>query len=455
MRKILFIVFVAAVLFGMSGAEAALRDGTNCAIKPNNLKCIIAEVPDDFGAVGASSVFNIQSDCGEWCDFTSATIFTDPANPVGIPICINTFGKSVNQTKQFKITIASPGKQMEFNYGVCVSDQQDCDTGKGSPCAVVNLNQKYFEIKMDPIIYVQPNQESEFEVWITSATALDIELTVLETGKTVAFTTKPQEKMRFADKIKVSTDTLLNVKAVVKGCQLPGCTKTASMLVTTQKPPPTQASGNFSISLLPESATAKKSQLTKYYLEIKNYGEEKDYIVELTLPTGLKSSFAGVTKKIRNKEDVLIDITPEGTECLYTFTITVRGQATKTVQGSLSVNEASCDLNRLKSTDVLDSQTISNVNSAIVNTRDSTISDDLKSFSDLVGKTGGQATPEPTGTGSGATKPTTKPTPGGFGFDLTTVIIIIVVVVVVLLVVMLKRGKKVERPEQGYWREEV
>jgi len=28
-------------------------------------------------------------------------------------------------------------------------------------------------------------------------------------------------------------------------------------------------------------------------------------------------------------------------------------------------------------------------------------------------------------------------------------------VVVVLLVVMLKRGKKVERPEQGYWREEV
>ena len=36
MRKILFIVFVAAVLFGMSGAEAALRDGTNCAIKPNN-----------------------------------------------------------------------------------------------------------------------------------------------------------------------------------------------------------------------------------------------------------------------------------------------------------------------------------------------------------------------------------------------------------------------------------
>ena len=36
-----------------------------------------------------------------------------------------------------------------------------------------------------------------------------------------------------------------------------------------------------SISLLPESATAKKSQLTKYYLEIKNYGEEKDYIVEI------------------------------------------------------------------------------------------------------------------------------------------------------------------------------
>ena len=84
----------------------------------------------------------------------------------------------------------------------------------------------------------------------------------------------------------------------------------------------------------------------------------------------------------------------------------------------------------------MDPTTISNVNTAIVNARDSTIAEDLISFNDLTNKAGGQATPTPA-----STKPPIKPQGG---FDLTYVIIIIVAVVAALLAIMLKRGRKVE-----------
>ncbi len=446
----LVILLVTSLLFLaiVAGSQAALKDGTNLAIKPDSLKCISTEVPDDFGAVGLLSSFYVTSDCGEWCDFSGSTVLTDPGNPASIPICINTFGRQVNETKKVKFTISTKGKQKEFNYGICVAPQEDQDTGSGNPCTVVNLNQKYFDIKIDPIIYGELNKETEYQIEVYSTLKLDIEVTVAETGKTFTLTTVPQEKMLLKDKILLKGDTILNVKAVVKGCTVPSCTKTSSSLLTTQKiPESAKASGNFTLSLMPTSATTKRSQPVKYYLEIKNYGEEKEYTIELKLPKGLNSTFNTTKKTIRNSEDLAIQINPEGSECLYTFTVAVQGQVSKSVQATLSVNEASCDLNRAKITEVLDPNTLNSINSVLVNTRDSSLSDDLKSFNDLANKpsSGNESVQL---VDQKKSSKSAKPE----GLDLTTMILIVVVVVIAVVFVMFKKSKKVS--VEGNWDEE-
>lgn len=445
-KRLCVFVFSIAFFLNLYSAQAALKDGTNFAMRPDSLKCISAVLPDDFGPVGAPTTFEVRSDCGEWCDFTSSTVFTDPSNPASIPICINTFGKEVNQTKKLRFTIDARNKQKEFNYGICVADQEDQDSGQGNPCTIVSLSQKYFEISMEPITYVDPGVPSEFEIQIYSALKLDIDVTVQETGKTFTIQTNPQEKVVLKDKITTSTDTLLNVKASVKDCSLPSCTKTASTLISTKRPPEYAiSSGNFSISLMPEAASTKRGQLVKYYLEIKNYGEEKDYTVSLLLPKGLKSSFNASTKTILNRENFVIDVTPEGTECLYTFRVSVKGQVTKDLQGSISVNEASCDLNRLKATESLDPGTLNNINSAILRAKDSTLADDIKVFSDLSSRPANQTVVEVTE----AKKPAKK-TEGG-GIDFITIVAVVAVVALAALFLIFKKGRKVEAQEEGDW----
>lgn len=429
----------------VSGADAALRDGTNFAIRPDTLKCASIEVPDDFGPVGAPTTFEIKSNCLEWCDFTSATVFTDPGNPTSIPVCFNTFNKEVNQTKQIKFSIQARSKEKAFNYGICVANQQDQDSGSGNPCNVVNSNQKYFEIRMEPITYVQDG-EAEYEIQVYSPLSLELDVTVEQTGKVFSLTTKPQEKIVLRDKIKgITKDTILDVKAVVKGCGLPSCTKTASTLVSAQKPIP--ASGNFSATLMPEAATTKKGLPAKYYLEIRNYGDEKDYTIQLSLPQGLKSSFNSTTKTISNRENILIEITPERTECLYTFSILVKGQASKTLQGSLAVDELDCDFQRTKKTEALDSSKLSKINEAIIKAKSSSLKDDIGIFTDFTVKSVNESAAVITQ--PDAKKP--KPSTGG-GLDITTIGLVIAVIVIGLVFILVKKGKKVSEGED--WEKE-
>ena len=442
--KAALIIFSLLSLFLMTSSEAALKDGTNFAIKPDSIRCISTEVPDDFGAVGLLTSFYVTSNCGEWCDFTGSTVLTDPGNPVSIPVCLNTFGKQVNETKKIRFTISARGKQKDYNYGICVAPQEDQDIGSGNPCAVVNVNQKYFEIKTEQIIYAEPNKETEYEIEVYSTLKLELDITVQETGKTFKVTTVPQQKTVLKDKITVKQDTSLNVKAVVSGCTIPSCTKTSSSLVTIQKIPEyAKTSGNFSLSLMPESATTKKSQPVKYYLEIKNYGEEKEYSVELKLPEGLKSTFNTTKKSVRNSEDFTIEIEPTGSEPFYTFTVDVRGQALKSVQGTLSVNELANDLSRAKTTDVLDPDALSNINAVLVNTRDSSLADDLKSFSDLANKP-----KDVTQIVETASSKKSAPKKEG-GFDMTTIALIIAVVVLAGVFVMFKMRKKPAQDGDG------
>ncbi len=449
MRAAIPFVLFSFILLVFSGwASAELRDGTNIALRPESIRCTSAILPDDFGPIGVQTEFNLRSDCAEWCDFTAATFYTDPANPVSIPICVNTFGRQVNQTRQIKFTVNAQGKEKEFNYGICVSGQEDQDSGAGDPCSVVSLTQKYFEIKMEPVTYIQAGAEGEYEIQVYSPAKLDLEITVAETGKTFSFTTKPQEKMILRDRIKITTDTILNVKAVVKGCSLQGCTKTASTLLTTQEPP--AASGNFSVSILPESAISKKGQPVKFYLEIKNYGEEREYSINLTLPQGLKSIFNSTAKSVNSRENIIIEVTPEGSEGLYTFTVSVRGQVEKAIQASLSVNEAAGDLKRISSTQALDSKTINDINSAILKTRDSTVADDLKAFTDFSVRVSNKTESAPQL--ASEKKPKGKQETGP---DMTIILIVVVVVAALVIFLFFKRSRKETASDrEEYWEDE-
>ena len=448
--KALILIIIAFLLFSsIEFSQASLKDGTNLAIRPDSLKCISTEVPDDFGAVGLLTSFDLSSDCAGWCDFSGSTVLTDPGNPASIPICINTFGKEVNDTKKIKFVISAKGKQKEFNYGVCVASQEDQDIGSGNPCTVVNLNQKYFEIKMDTITYAEPGKETEYQIEVYSTLKLDLEITVEETGKVFKVTTIPQQKTVLADKITVKGDTILNAKAVVLNCSVPSCSKTASTLVTTQKiPESAKASGNFSAALMPESATTKKSQPVKYYLEIKNYGEEKEYSIGLTLPKGLDSTFNKTVKSIKNTEDFTIEINPSGSECLYEFTVAVRSQVTKSIKGVLSVNEASCDLNRAKKTEVLDSNTLNNINAVLAGSKDSSLAGDLKSFNDLANK---QSSPDQQVVEKAPAKKSAK---SEGGIDLTTLMLIVAVVILAGVFVIFKKIKRVGGEKDDYSSEE-
>ncbi len=413
----------------------ALADSQNIAMPPNSIHCINAYLPDDWGEIAGKTVFEITSDCG-WCDLSRARVTTDQDNPVVFPICILSPGRG-NESLSFGIGLEAQGKRLEFHYGVCIAGLEDLDSGSGSPCSVVNSMQDIFDFGIEPErLYAVPGSQASYTLFLQSQAGLSLELTSSYGGRK-AIELNPNEPYMIDFEVRAPAqegEYQVEILAKIPNCNFPSCSKSVSARLISGDAKP--SSGNFSITLFPESYNIEQIEPVSYTLRIRNFNEEKAYNARLLLPEGLETDFAPGTMTISGVRDLGFNITPKDRK-YYEITAEVEtAHAKKQAKAYLTVGEMEKDLERMKQDLSGDAQR--RVDQWIENYGDAGYQDKMDSFGSLLNQV--NQSPQWNLTPTGGETPQ--------GLD-PLLIAVPVIVIVAILLLYFYRGRRAEEEEYG------
>lgn len=446
---VLLVFLLALSLFG--GSAAALRDNVNIAMKPNSLRCLRITVPDDFNDVSQKVAFTITSDCA-WCSLSEARVTTDPWNPVTVPQCISTYGRNVGESISFELGISTTLGTKKFRYGVCVSNSEDVDVGEGDPCDVTSENQDVFAVGIEPArAYTRPNGNVSFLLYVQSNDAQTIELsTSMGQSRTVA--TTANEPLRIQMSVTAPAEEgehEFRVDAVVAGCELPSCTKSASAVIVVGEPKP-EPPRNFSIFLFPENYNAESLAPITYTLKIRNHGPEGVFSAGLKLPAGLETNFRPQTMTIREKDEIQFTVNPSRASDFYEITAEVQSNGMKkTATAHLSINEFLSDATRLSSSRELTVDASSVISEWKLNYGKMSNEDKMNSYASILQQTKNLPKKNVTaGPGAAPGQVIKPPEPQGIN---PLIIAVPVAVVVALLLLWFYRRRSVEEEPGGYY----
>lgn len=419
-------------------SQAALQTNTNFAIRPESVRCINVEIPDDFGAINTRKDFTLLTDCDDWCGLTRAQVTASPINQIILPLCISTFGKPIGSSKKFSVLLEAGGETRTFNYGICVSEQEDIDTGKGEPCKVVNNNQKIFDISFSPqTLYGVEGEDLEYTAYLYSEAVLDIELQASTGTRWPTVKTMPSERIPVKGTVKVGEVSELTVEAFAQGCELDSCNKSATLkIISQQKPQEAVPVANFSIQLTPDKVNVQESKPVKFTLDIINFGEEKSYTVELILPQTVLSDFISTSRTVADRDIVSFGITPQA-KGLHEVTVKVTNDAgqQKLATAYLTLDEVGSDIERITAT-TTDTETIRAYADLERSLQDKSYEEAIKGLSDLKKQ-------EADNTPNTGRQPQPKQTTAPSGDNLP-IYMAVVVVIAGLILVFLKKRKVVD-----------
>ena len=442
MKIVLLVAFLFAVLLTSTFALADLEDKTY-KIKPNGYKCIDIELPDDFGSVTTLTDFFIKSDCKEWCDLTEALVTTDFANQITVPLCLSAKGKKIGDSGQFSVTLTAPGKVKTYEYGVCVGDVADQDSGKGEACGIADVQQDPFSISISPNpIYAPSNGDFTYEVKLYAQDDFDLEVESKTGKKWEDVSLKEGTWQTLSQKVNSPpANDVLTVTAKIKDCKnLPSCKKTASADIILAQP-----QEGFSISLNPPTLSVSKGDVVNYNLEITNYGDQKEYTVKAFLDQGLETDFQEQTFSISTSRTVSFKVTAKNAGGLKV--VVESAGVAKSESASLTINELVTDIENS-----LDGGRLGDLETDAVGwlerNKNKDIGDQIDSWDDLVG---GEAGSGDNGGGDDGDKPT-KPVQGG-SLDLVYITIPIIVVIALLFYLFYRKRKTVDEINYDYTRE--
>ncbi len=430
------LVFLLSILILVPIASARLVDNTNYAIPQNSQKCFDLSIPEDFGVIDTRVTFSISSNCGDWCDFSKSLLTTDRTNPVIIPICLTSKDKKSGDRKTFSVDISTQGKKKTYNFGACVHDNADKDVGSGDPCGITNIKQDNFDITVNPDpIYVESGKSKTYEIHITSQERFKVEVES-STGRKWNVETNPKNANGAVVTDNVGSDkTEIAITARITNSQVPGDTKTITVPVYLSADPPP---GDFAIFLSKENTNTLVNDPVNYELEIENFGDSKEYTIQVQVPNWFKSDISNLTRTISGKEKVNIQITPtQAISSDFRIIVSTSG-GEKTKAPFISVNEIQSDIGRTLQTENPPSKVRRCMSQQNVANRGKSIGDQVDSWGSFL-----DCTEEPeTGTSPGS------PGTQGTGLNPAFIIIPIVVIAGAVFYYFYKKKKPVEEDQE-------
>jgi len=419
---LIFLNIFLALVFPISVSALPSSGGLYLSISNESIKCVNIVLPDDGGYFGRGAVeylITMTPDPEDtWSDLGYHRVTTDENNTVVRPVCFSSIGKQLGTcANPFTLRISAPsaGVDKTWDGGACASDHEDVDTtsmagrgglgvGAGQPDPLAGLDSAdIFAMGFsDSILYVTPEEQAEFSLWVQSFANLTIDLSASAQGgislspRSAVVVTGPGNdfhKLNFTV-APVMTDKSgsITIKGIVRDCgSALICTRksTAEVVVGQTRP---ELVG-FMASVFPENLNVRDLEPLTYRLTVNNMGDTDEFSIDADLPEDLTTTFVPTTITVPFGEyrTITFSVTPGSARSSYEldFSVTSSKDIVKPVTAYLSTNELLTDVQR--SMDLIiqnaDPDTFDNANDEMSkwyrSYQDSDYGDDLSGYSSL------------------------------------------------------------------------
>ncbi len=347
-------IFTLALFSLLALPSCAAGSNVYLALRPDTTFCIT----ENLGGQGTGEYTITIDDPGfpdsPWVDTHSASFFTGPDNPVIVPICFDTLGRRRGSEATLVYTLKTPRKNITTNYGICVSNFEDYDTGivKDNPCRAVVSDMEPFSFDiMLPERYVSVGEIAEFNLLLSSDFFMDITLEKESGPKMDIEETELKMPGEFVVKMSLTApadegEYPFTISAKRSGCDASYCEKSVSGTIYVTGTGRSQ----FDASLQPMNKNVVGIKPVKYYITIKNYEQTQDFSIKVETDEGLICSFPEVPVKIGKGSTGTYNFlaTPKSQDHeIHKITMTVENEngVKKVAEAMLTVDEAISNIN--------------------------------------------------------------------------------------------------------------
>ncbi len=379
MKSLLFTFFVSCILLFQTAYALQLQDGLFFTMPPDEIECIDIVLPDNMGVFGMGKIeYELTSTASsDWADLTEENIVrTDENNTVIFPMCFYSFGRQEGECSEpYVITIEAPALQLTKHWsgGACVSEFVDVDIGEGNDSwDVINDNVDLFDIGFEEgVIYSEPGEIVNYELSLQSyanitldLVAQSMDLIISPMQRVVTFSSSdPQRTATFAVSAPVQTGRYnFTIRARMRDCgSMDLCTKyvQAELVVTDEIPD----NAGFTVSLFPNNINIRDLYPVLYRFTIQNGDTPRTFTTDITLPSGLSSTFEPETINLVANEKKIISftITPSSASAFYEIRVTATSEGNmKQATSYLSTNEMLTDAIREAGSIETDQENVNN-----------------------------------------------------------------------------------------------
>ena len=325
-RKIIFLAIVFSLVIGLSQARE-LKNNFYFTVQPDSSKCITIRLPADVNVYEEDRVqINMSTDAQANLKFID--VLTSPYNHVTVPLCFETQNNKNGDYFNYTITLSSQkGGRETVSGGFCVfSNSSKIAVGRPSAniCDFIIKDEKLFDVSFQygDRIPMKKNSPGKIPVRLYSQNKLDLELTIKSDvniePKAHTVRLEPRKWTAFdfeTPALKAGNYPLtLTAEVVVNGTycdseKIPFCKKEISSTLMVDN----LGLQGWYLYATPLSHSAYDTKSIPYSVVIENYGDTREFGLEIKLSKGLSSDFekTKISIESQEKKEFIVNISPQ------------------------------------------------------------------------------------------------------------------------------------------------
>jgi hypothetical protein len=367
-RKTSLAVF-AAVFISLSLLQAGAQAATYFSVKPGNEVCSTIV----FGQHGRGEYTLYAEEPatgGDWIDNHFTSFIAGPENIIVVPLCFSAMNRNLGDQANIHVTVDTPGGNVSYDYGVCVSRYEDVDVVEGSAsgnaCDAMAGHTDIFSAALDqPEKYADPGESVSFTLVLDSSLPLTLEIakgtaemSIVASQSAVDAGGGQQEVQLQVVAPSSAGDYDFIVVVSVKGCAIGDCQRSVRGVLHVRPAQQTPQAG-FYAWLTPETKSIMGQQTTMYVLRFQNYGDGQQLSAAVALDEGLESDFSPYSAFLVKGESRSVTFTVRPTTAdtkTYKLSAVVTGAdgGKRSADAWLTVDEMVADASKLDQVDFIE-----------------------------------------------------------------------------------------------------
>lgn len=354
----IFVFFLVASL----GSARELRNNFYFTMPPDSAKCFSVSLPSDINLYEEDRI-TINTTTDAETNIKYIEVSASPENQVTVPLCFFSFGRKEGDFSNYTILLDS-GKTNteEIKGGFCILAGRE-GTATGRPpaniCDFIIMDEKLFDVffQYGDRTPLKKETPGKIPVRAYSQNKLDLELTIesnvdiqpksqlirLEAGKWTTFEFEAPALKQGNYNIELIAEVVVN-GTFCDSKRLPFCKKQISSTLQVD----TNGLEGWYFYVTPTSYAAYNSMPVEYTATIENYGDDRDFSVEVSLPKGLTSGFTKAVERVPafGKKDFVVSVVPQaGAHQTYEIGFKATGDSEKVVKSYLNFRDTEGRLN--------------------------------------------------------------------------------------------------------------